>query len=185
MSGNLKKEMAEKMEASLHHLNAELATVRTGRASLALFDSVRVNFYGTPTPLNQMASLSIPDSQTVTIQPWDISQLQEVEKALMASGLGLSPSNDGRLIRIKIPPLTEDRRKELVKVVKKMGEDCRIAIRNLRRETNDTLKRMEKEGELSEDMHRSEQNEVQKITDEKIAKVEEILRKKEAEVLEI
>jgi len=185
MSSALKKEMADKMDASLHHLSVELATVRTGRASLGLFDSIKVNYYGTITPLKQIASLSLPDSQTVTIQPWDISQLPEIEKALMTSGLGLSPSNDGKLIRIKIPPLTEERRKELVKLVKKMGEEGRIAIRNLRRETNDTLKHAQKEGTLSEDMLHSEQTEVQKITDEKIARVDEMLRKKEAEVLEI
>ncbi len=177
--------MREKMDTSLHHLNSELATVRTGRASLALFDSVRVNFYGTPTPLSQMASLSIPDSQTVTIQPWDISQLSEVEKAIMNANMGLSPSNDGKLIRIAIPPLSEERRKELVKVVKKMGEDCRIAIRNLRRETNDKLKSLQKEGTLSEDLFHTEQGEVQKITDQKITKVDEVLHRKETEVLEI
>lgn len=177
--------MGERMDASLHHLNGDLSTIRTGRASLALFDSVRVNYYGTPTLLNQMASLSIPDSQTVTIQPWDISQLQEIEKAIMNSGLGLSTSNDGKLIRISIPPLTEDRRKELVKLVKKMGEECRIAIRNLRRETNDKLKSQQKEGLLSEDLFHTEHAEVQKITDQKITKVDDVLRKKEAEVLEI
>ncbi len=173
------------MEASLHHLHAELATVRTGRASLSLFDSVRVAYYGTPTPLSQMASLSIPDSRTVLIQPWDISQLQAIEKAINAAGLGLSPSNDGKMIRIVIPPLTEDRRKELVKRVKNMGEDCRIAIRNIRRETNDLFKSEQKEGNISEDMLHTEQDAVQKITNRKIAKVEEILKKKEEEVLEV
>ncbi|MFQ5588506.1 MAG: ribosome recycling factor [Nitrospiria bacterium] len=185
MSSDIKKIMSEKMDGALHHLKAELATIRTGRASLALFDSVKANFYGTPTPLNQMASLSIPDSRTVVIQPWDLSQLQEIEKALMASGLGLSPSNDGKLIRISIPPLSEERRKELVKLVKRMGEDSRIAIRNLRREANDAFKSEQKEGLISEDMVHTEQSHVQKITDQKIEKVDDILRKKEAEVLEI
>lgn len=177
--------MDDKMEASLHHLNAELATVRTGRASLSLFDSVRVIYYGTPTPLSQMASLSIPDSRTVTIQPWDISQLQAIEKAINTAGLGLSPSNDGKMIRIVVPPLTEDRRKELVKRVKNMGENCRIAIRNIRRETNELFKLEQKEGNISEDMLHTEQDAVQKITNLKIAKVEEILKKKEEEVLEV
>lgn len=181
----MKKEMDDKMEASLHHLNAELATVRTGRASLSLFDSVRVIYYGTPTPLSQMASLSIPDSRTVTIQPWDISQLQAIEKAINTAGLGLSPSNDGKMIRIVVPPLTEDRRKELVKRVKNMGENCRIAIRNIRRETNELFKLEQKEGNISEDMLHTEQDAVQKITNLKIAKVEEILKKKEEEVLEV
>jgi len=185
MSDNLKEKMIEKMEGAIQHLKMELATIRTGRASLALFDSVKVNFYGTPTPLKQMASLSIPDSRTVTIQPWDISQLQEIEKTLTASGLGLSASNDGKIIRITIPPLTEERRKELVKLVKRMGEECRIAIRNLRREANEGFKATQKEGHISEDMIHTEQGKVQKITDQKIAVVEEVLRKKEAEVLEI
>ncbi len=185
MSDNLKEKMVEKMEGAIQHLKAELATIRTGRASLALFDGVKVNFYGTPTPLKQMSSLSVPDSRTVTIQPWDISQLQEIEKALTASGLGLSASNDGKVIRVTIPPLTEERRKELVKLVKRMGEESRITIRNLRREANDGFKALQKEGRISEDMVHTEQAKVQKITDQKIAAVEEVLQKKEAEVLEI
>ncbi len=182
---DLKKEMDQKMEASLHHLSAELATVRTGRASLSLFDSVRVIYYGTPTPLSQIASLSIPDSRTVMIQPWDISQLQDIEKAINLAALGLSPSNDGKVIRITIPQLTEDRRKELVKRVKKMGEDSRVAIRNIRRETNDLFKVEQKEGNISEDMLHTEQDAVQKITNQKIAKIEEILKNKETEVLAV
>ncbi len=185
MPDDLKRNMEAKMEASIQHLRGELATIRTGRASLTLFDSVKVNFYGTVTPLRQMATLSLPDSRTIVIQPWDISQMKEIEKAIMSSGLGLSPSNDGKLIRIAIPPLTEDRRKELVKLVKRMGEECRIAIRNTRRETNDALKGEQKEGLLSEDMVHTEQGKVQKITDQKVAKVDAILHTKEEEVLEI
>jgi len=185
MSKDLKKEMDEKMKASLHHLNAELATIRTGRASLSLFNSVRVDFYGTPTALSQMASLSIPDSRTILIQPWDISQLHAVEKAINTADLGLSPSNDGKMIRMLVPPLTEERRKELVKRVKKMGEDCKIAIRNIRRETNDLFKLEQKEGNISEDMLHTEQDAVQKVTNQKIVKVEEILKKKENDLLEV
>ncbi|MFQ5597200.1 MAG: ribosome recycling factor [Nitrospiria bacterium] len=185
MSSEFKKEMDKKMEASLHHLNGELSTIRTGRASLSLFDSIKINYYGTSTPLKQVASLSTPDASTVIIQPWDVSQLQEIEKAIMSSGLGLSPSNDGKIVRIGIPPLSEERRKELVRLVKKMGEECRIAIRNHRRDTNDALKAEQKEGTLSEDMLHKEQGEVQKITDQKIAKVDAMLHKKESEVLEI
>ncbi len=185
MSNDIKGKMSEKMDAALQHLRAELATIRTGRASLALFDSVKANFYGTPTPLKQMASLSISDSRTIVIQPWDVSQLQEIEKAIMSSGLGLSPSNDGKLIRISVPPLSEERRKELVKLVKRMGEECRIAIRNLRRDANDAFKAEQKEGLISEDMVHTEQAQVQKITDQKINLVDEILEKKEEEVLEI
>lgn len=173
------------MEASIQHLQRELATVRTGRASTRLFDSVKVNFYGTTTPLKQIASISVPDSRTIVIQPWDITQLAEIEKAIMSSGIGLSPSNDGKLIRIVIPPLTEERRKELVKLVKKMGEEGKVAIRNIRRETNDALKNQQKDGLLSEDVVRKEQGEVQKKTDQMILKVDEILRKKEGEVLEV
>jgi len=185
MSADLTKKVGEKMEASLHHLKGELSTIRTGRASLALFDSVRVSYYGSTTPLKQIASLSIPNSQSVVIQPYDISQIQEVEKAIMSSGLGLSTSNDGKQIRIGIPPLSEERRHELVKLVKKMGEDCRIAIRSIRREANDGLKSQQKEALLSEDALRKEQGEVQKITDQKIGKVDGILRAKEEEVLEV
>lgn len=181
----LKKKMNDKMEASIQHLQRELATVRTGRASTRLFDSVKVNFYGTTTPLKQIASISVPDSRTIVIQPWDITQLAEIEKAIMSSGIGLSPSNDGKLIRIVIPPLTEERRKELVKLVKKMGEEGKVAIRNIRRETNDALKNQQKDGLLSEDVVRKEQGEVQKKTDQMILKVDEILRKKEGEVLEV
>ena len=185
MSADLKKKMSEKMDASIQHLRSDLSTIRTGRASLALFDAVRVSYYGTITPLKQVASLSIQDSRTVIIQPWDLSQIQEIEKAIMSSGLGLSPSNDGKQIRITIPPLSEERRRELVKLVKKMGEECRVAIRNIRRETNDVYKAEQKAGLLSEDVVRKAQSEVQKITDQKIAKVDEILRKKEEEVLEV
>lgn len=185
MPGELKAKMIEKMEGAIHHLQAELATIRTGRASLALFDSVKVNFYGTLTPLKQVASLSIPDSRTVTVQPWDVSQIQEIEKAIMSSGIGLSPSNDGKVIRLAIPQLTEERRRELVKLVKKMGEDCRIAIRNLRREANDGIKAKQKEGHIPEDDVHTEQGKVQKLTDQEIARVDAILQKKEAEVMEL
>lgn len=173
------------MNVSIDHLKVELSGVRTGRASLILFDNVMVNYYGTPTPLKQIATLSVPESRMITIQPWDVSQLGEIEKAILGSGLGLTPSNDGKIIRIGIPMLTEERRKDLVKLVKKMGEECKVAIRNLRRETNDELKSLQKEGTLSEDAARKSQDEVQKLTDQNITKVDEILRKKEAEILEV
>ncbi|MFQ5579329.1 MAG: ribosome recycling factor [Nitrospiria bacterium] len=185
MPDDLKEKMADKMGVSISHLIGELSGVRTGRASLGLFDSVKVNYYGTPTPLNQVASLSIPESRCVAVQPWDVSQLQEIEKAIMSSGLGLTPSNDGKVIRIPIPALTEDRRKELVKFVKRIGEDCKIAIRNVRRDTNDELKSQQKEGIITEDEERKNQEAVQKITDQSIAKVDDILRKKEIEILEV
>ncbi|MFQ5950228.1 MAG: ribosome recycling factor [Nitrospiria bacterium] len=177
--------MTDKMGVSIAHLKGELSGIRTGRASLTLFDSVKVNYYGTPTPLKQVASLSVPESRLVTIQPWDVSQVPEIEKAIMASGLGLTPSNDGKIIRVAIPPLTEERRRELVKLVKKIGEECKIAIRNVRRDANDELKSRQREGALTEDEGRKHQEEVQKITDQTIAKVDEILRTKEAEILEV
>ena len=185
MSEDVKKRMVEKMTVSIDHLKGELSGVRTGRASLVLFDHVQVNYYGTPTPLKQIATLSVPESRLVTIQPWDVSQLAEIEKAILGSGLGLTPSNDGKIIRIGIPPLTEERRKDLVKLVKKMGEECKVAIRNLRRETNDELKGLQKEGTLSEDAARKSQDEVQKLTDQTIGKVDEILKRKETEILEV
>jgi len=185
MVADAKKKMVEKMDASLQHLRSELSGVRTGRASLALFDSVQVNYYGTSTPLKQIATLSVPDSRTILIQPWDASQLPEIEKAILGSGLGLTPTNDGKVIRISIPPLTEERRRDLVKLVKKIGEESKVAIRNIRRDTNDELKALQKEGALTEDALRKAQDEVQKMTDQTITKVDDILKKKEAEILEI
>jgi len=173
------------MEISISRFIGELSGVRTGRASLALFDSVKVNNYGTPTPLNQVASLSIPESRFVSIHPWDVSQIQEIEKAIMTSGLGLNPSNDGKIIRIAIPALTEERRKDLVKFTRKLGEDCKIAVRNVRRDTNDELKSLQREGIISEDEERKNQEDVQKITDKSIARIDDILRKKETEILEV
>jgi len=185
MVSDAKKKMVEKTEASLQHLKTELSGIRTGRASLVLFDSIQVNYYGTMTPLKQIATLSIPDSRTVLIQPWDTSQLPEIEKAILASGLGLTPTNDGKVVRISIPPLTEERRRDLVKLVKKIGEESKVAIRNIRRDTNDELKSLQKDGTLSEDALRKAQDEVQKMTDQTITKVDEILKKKEAEILEV
>ena len=185
MPADVKKKMLEKMDVSLDHLKGELSGIRTGRASLALFDPIQVNYYGTPTPLRQIATLSVPESRLVTIQPWDITQIQEIEKAILSSGLGLTPSKEGKIIRIGIPPLTEERRKDLVKLIKKLGEECRIAVRNIRRDTNDEVKGLQKEGKLSEDAARKSQEEVQKLTDQTIAKVDEILKKKETEILEI
>jgi ribosome recycling factor len=181
----LKKQMTEKVDAALTHLKTELSGVRTGRPSLVLFESLMVSYYGTLTPLKQIASLAIPESRSVTIQPWDISQLHEIEKAIMASHLGLTPQNDGKIIRVPIPLLTEEKRKDLVKVVKKMGEECKVTIRNTRREFNDALKPLQKDGSLSEDLVKKGQDEAQKIIDQAIVKVDEIVRKKEEEILQV
>jgi ribosome recycling factor len=178
-------ELKAKTEKSLESLRKELGRVRTGRASLALLDGVRVNYYGAPTPLAQVASLSVPDARTIAIQPWDPKVAGEIEKAIQKSDLGLMPLNDGKVVRINIPPLTEERRKELVKVIKRMEEDCRVALRNLRREANEQIKGAKKDKEISEDDQFKYQDEVQKWIDKSIQKSEEIARAKEKEVLEI
>jgi ribosome recycling factor len=174
----------ESMDKSIVSLKTELKRLRTGRASLAILDGVKVDYYGTPTPLNQMATLAVPESRLITIQPWDVSVIKDIEKALLKSDLGLTPSNDGKIIRIAIPPLTEDRRKELVKVVHKICEEHKIAVRNIRRDTNDLLKSMKKDSEISEDEAFKSQDEVQKITDEHIERIDNCFKDKEKEILE-
>lgn len=177
-------ETREKMGKSLTALKNELKRVRTGRASQSLLDGIRVDYYGTVTPLNQMASISVPESRLVIVQPWDVSVIQDIEKAILKSDLGLTPSNDGKLIRISIPPLTEERRKELVKVVNKMAEDHKVAIRNIRRESNELLKGLKKDGDISEDDAFKAQDQVQNITDEHIKLIDGIYKEKEKEILE-
>ena len=178
-------ELRSKTEKSLEALRKDLSRVRTGRASLALLDGVRVNYYGVPTPLAQVASLSVPDSRTIMIQPWDSKMTGEIEKAIQKSDLGLNPLNDGKIVRINIPPLTEERRKELVKVIKRMEEECKVALRNLRRDANEQLKTAKKDKLVSEDDQFKSQEEVQKLIDKSIEKGEEIVKAKEKEILEI
>jgi ribosome recycling factor len=178
------QETKERMGKTITALENELKRVRTGRASLSLLDGIRVDYYGTQTPLNQMASLSVPESRLIVIQPWDVSGIKEIEKAILKSDLGLTPSSDGKLIRISIPPLTEERRKELVKVVSKMCEDHKIAARNIRRDANELLKGFKKDGDISEDDAFKGQESVQKITDDFIARIDEIYKEKEKEILE-
>ncbi|BBO79289.1 ribosome-recycling factor [Desulfosarcina widdelii] len=178
------QETKERMGKTITALENELKRVRTGRASLSLLDGIRVDYYGTQTPLNQMASLSVPESRLIVIQPWDVSGIKEIEKAILKSDLGLTPSSDGKLIRISIPPLTEERRKELVKVVSKMCEEHKIATRNIRRDANELLKGFKKDGDISEDDAFKAQDDVQKITDKFIAKIDEIYKEKEKEILE-
>ncbi len=172
------------MEKTITSLNNELNRVRTGRANLSLMDGIRVDYYGTLTPLNQMASLSVPESRLITIQPWDATVIKEIEKAILKSDLGLTPSNDGKIIRIAIPPLTEERRKQLAKSVHKTCEDHKVAIRNLRRDANEMLKGLKKDGDISEDDAFRGQDQVQKITDEFIAQIDSIYKDKEKEILE-
>jgi ribosome recycling factor len=166
-------------------LGKEMGKIRTGRASLALLDDIRVNYYGTPTPLNQAATLSVPESRLIVIQPWDNSLIGEIEKAILKSDLGMTPVNDGKLIRITIPRLTEERRKELVKLVKKMGENSKVEVRNIRRETIEKLRAMEKGKDISEDELHHLQNQVQKTTDTFVEQVDEVIGSKEKEIMEI
>lgn len=178
-------EAKEKMEKSVGALNKELKRIRTGRASLSVFDGVKVNYYGTPTPLNQLASISVPESRLITIQPWDASAIKEIEKAILKSNLGLTPNSDGKVIRISIPPLTEDRRKEIVKQVNKTCEDYRVAVRNIRREANEMLKTLKKDGDASEDDVKKALDDMQKLTDDHISQIDEIYKEKEKETLEV
>jgi len=179
------QKVTQRMDGSIEHLRKEFAAVRTGRASLVLLDHITVDYYGTPTPLKQIANLSVPESRLITIQPWDPSIIRDIEKAMAVSDLGLTPSNDGKIIRLPIPPLSEERRKELVKLTKKYGEEMKIQIRGFRRDGNEELKRRQKEGELNEDDVRRAEIENQKLTDTYIHKVDELLKKKEEEILEI
>ena len=178
-------DMDHKMERSLAALRKELSRIRTGRATLALLEGIDVDYYGTATPLSQMATLAAPESRLLTIQPWDKSQLGLIEKALQRSDLGLTPMNDGKIIRLSIPPLTAERRKDLVKKVKKIGEDAKIALRNVRRDGNETLKDLEKTKDISQDDLRRGQEQVQKITDRFISQVDDVLNTKEHEILEV
>ncbi|OQX28450.1 MAG: ribosome recycling factor [Desulfobacteraceae bacterium IS3] len=178
------EETKDRMGKTIVALKNELKRVRTGRASLSLLDGIRVDYYGTLTPLSQMASLSVPESRLIAIQPWDVSVIKEIEKAILKSDLGLTPSNDGKMIRISIPPLTEQRRKELVKVVQKICEEHKVAVRNVRRESNELLKGFKKDGDISEDEAFKAQDQVQKITDEYIKNIDEVNKEKEKEILE-
>ena len=180
-----KQKITERMDAALEHLKRELGGLRTGRASLSLLDGVKVDYYGTPTPLKQVANLAVPESRLITIQPWEPPLIREIEKALLASGLGITPSNDGKMIRVPIPPLSEERRKELIKVCKKHGEDTKVSLRNIRREGNEELKQRHKDGKLTEDELRKAEADTQKLTDQYIQKVDQSLKKKEEEILEI
>lgn len=185
MDNKVFKKLKETMEKDIQSFERSLSKVRTGRASLSLLDGIKVDYYGTPTPLNQAASLSIPESRLIQISPWDVSIIGAIEKAIQKSELGLMPSNDGKIVRISIPPLTEQRRKELVKVVKKMAEEAKVKLRNDRRDANEELKSMKKDNEISEDEMFKGQSEVQKMTDEFIKKADEILAAKEKEIMEI
>ena len=173
------------MDLVVEDFKRKLANVRTGRATVGLLDSVHVDYYGTSTPLNQMASVAVPEPQLITIQPWDMSQLGAVEKAIIAANLGLNPSNDGKIIRLPVPPLNEERRKQLAKQVHEIAEDHRIAIRNIRHHSNDALKKLLKDKAISEDDERGGLDEVQKLTNQYIGKVDELSKNKEGEIMSV
>ncbi len=175
----------ERMNKTLSAFNSELGKIRTGRASAALVDHIMVDYYGAETPINQMATVSVPESRTIVIQPWDTSAISDVEKAIMKSELGINPSNDGKVIRLGIPALTEERRKELVKYVAKIAEDFRVSIRQVRHDVNHFVKELEKEEGLPEDRVKKSLENIQKITDKFIQNINEILEKKEQEILEV
>jgi len=179
------EELNDRMGKSVETLKRDYSRLRTGRASVSLLDGIRVSYYDAPTPLNQMASLAVPEPRLIVIQPWDKTAIGDIEKAILKSELGLTPMNDGKIIRIAIPPLTEERRKELVKVARKMAEDNKVAVRNIRRDANEMLKELKKEKEITEDELYRSQEEVQKITDQFISQVDELCTAKETEILEI
>jgi len=183
MEKEILKNVKAEMDKSIESLEKEFSKVRTGRASVSLLDAVRVDYYGTPTPLNQLATISIPESRLITIQPWDASVLKEIEKAIQKADLGLTPGSDGKIIRVAIPPLTEERRKELVKLVKKMSESAKVAIRNHRRKANEDLKGLKNDKKINEDDHFKTQDEVQKVTDDYIKKCDDLTKHKEDEIL--
>lgn len=181
----VKKDAEERMEKALAALERDFSKLRTGRASTSLVDGLKVDYYGTPTPVGQLASIATPDSRTITIQPWDRGSFALVEKAILKSDLGLTPINDGKIIRIGIPPLTEERRKDLSKISRKYGEETKVAIRNIRRDANDALKKLEKDKGHSEDEIKKAQDAIQKLTDSYVTKVDQKCQAKEKEIMEL
>jgi ribosome recycling factor len=181
VSANAKTRM-EKVLADLQH---DMGSIRTGRASVSLFDNVRVDYYGTPTPLNQLATLHVPEPSMITLQPWDVTQIATIEKGIRSADLGLNPSNDGKIVRVPIPPLNEERRKDLVKKLHHVAEDHRVALRNIRRDANENIKKLLKDKTISEDEDRRAHDEVQKLTDSYIQKLDQAAKVKEREILEI
>ncbi len=184
MPQSVKKNAEDRMDKAIGALKRDLTSLRAGRATPALLDRIQVEYYGAMTPVNQLANINTPDSRTLMIQPWDKSSMSAIEKAIMKSDLGLTPSNDGSAIRIVIPALTEERRAELVKMTKKYGEEAKVAIRNIRRDANDEIKKLEKSG-ISEDESRRHQEDIQKFTDKFIAEVDKVLAAKEKEIMEV
>ncbi|HKZ15841.1 MAG TPA: ribosome recycling factor [Geobacteraceae bacterium] len=177
--------MKAQMEKSVESLRKEYQKVRTGRASTALLDDIKVNYYDIPTPLNQVASLTIPEARVIIIQPWEAKSIPLIEKAILNANIGLTPTNDGKIVRLALPPLTEERRKEIVKALKKMAEDAKIALRNIRRDANDELKKLEKDKNISEDDLKRAEKEVQDVTNSFVTRIDDVLAAKEKEVMEV
>ncbi len=178
-------DMKAHMDKSVDALRREYQKVRTGRATTGLLDDIKVEYYGNPSPLSQVATLAVPESRTITIQPWEAKLIPVIEKAIMNANLGFTPANDGKTIRISLPPLTEERRKDIVKMLKKMAEDTKVAVRNIRREGIDSLKKLEKDKQISEDDLKRAEKEVQDVTNASVAKIDEVLAHKEKEVMEV
>ena len=177
--------LKEKMEKTISVFSEKLSEVRAGRANPAILNKVKIDYYGTQTPINQVAAISVPEARLIVIQPWDASVLKEIEKAILTSDIGINPNNDGKVIRLAFPELNEERRKELVKDIKKMGEETKVAVRNVRREGIDLAKSMQKNGEMTEDELKNSENEIQKMTDKYIEEVDKVLEKKEKEIMSV
>jgi ribosome recycling factor len=182
---DIQQQLKSRMDKAVHDFQTNMASTRTGRASVAMLDQVRVDYYGTPTPLNQVAQLTTPDANMIVIQPWDASILGEIEKTLRASDLGFNPQNDGKIVRVPVPPMTEERRREVVKHLNKVLEEHKTAIRNIRRDGNDLIKKAAKDKKISEDEEKRSLEEIQKLTDEEIRRMDEMSRKKEAEIMQV
>lgn len=182
---DLKNRTRTGMEKAVDSLRRDLSKVRTGRASVSILDDVRVDYYGTPTPLNQLGTLAVPEPRLITIQPWEKKLISEIERAIQKADLGINPTSDGIVIRLAFPPLTEERRKDMVKQVKKMGEEGKIAVRNARRDANDSLKKLLKDKAISEDDEKHGEKEIQTLTDDYVAKIDKVIADKEKELLEI
>ena len=178
-------EIKEKMDKSIDNLNEKFSEVRAGRANPALLNKVKIDYYGTPTPINQVAGVSVPEARLIVIQPWDMSILKEIEKAILASDIGINPNNDGKVIRLAFPELTEERRKEIVKDIKKMAEECKVSVRNIRRDGMDLAKKLQKDGEMTEDDLKSAENKIQELTDKSIDEIDKLLDNKEKEIMSI
>ncbi len=179
------KNIKEKMEKSISVYNEKLSEVRAGRANPAILNKIKIDYYGTPTPINQVAGISVPEARLIVIQPWDISALKEIEKAILASDIGINPNNDGKVIRLAFPELNEERRKELVKDIRKMAEEAKVAVRSIRREGMDEAKAKQKDSEITEDELKQAENEIQKITDKNIEEIDKILEAKEKEIMTV